>query len=164
MDIIAIIISAVGFVGSIASLIGVYYSYRQSKEAKTAAESANAAVQNVLEKKQLSVFNAIIDSGHKVENELNRQRGKKEPKFGSKLQVATGSIDGFISVVNEMKHNFSTDKRNRIEESLKFINNYRKDFCDEHVLLNQAIEFILQNTQQIIAIVSEERQEKEYNI
>ena len=99
-----------------------------------------------------------------MENELNRQRGKKEPKFGSKLQVATGSIDGFISVVNEMKHNFSTDKRNRIEESLKVINNYRKDFCDEHVLLNQAIEFILQNTQQIIAVVSEERQEKEYNI
>lgn len=159
---IATILSIVGFFGSIASLVGVYYSYKQSQQALTAAEAAQNAVQNVLDKKRLSVFNEIIDFGHKVENELNRQWGKKDPKFGAKINNATMAIDNFISVVNEKKHNLPTNKKDSIEKSLKVINDYRKEFNDEYILLSQAIEQILQHTQNIITEVSEEKQEKEY--
>lgn len=162
MDMIAFILSIIGFLGSIASLWGVYYSIKQSKEAKTAAETAKDAVSDVLDKKRLAIFKEIVDSGHKVENELNRQRGKKDPRFGNKLSVTTAAIDSFISVVNEKKHNFPPSRKDTIERSLKIINNNRKDFEDGNYFLSQALEHILQQTQNIISEVSEERQEKEY--
>lgn len=151
-------------IGAIFSIIGVPIAIYQSLKAKSAAEAAKKAVNQVLEKKQLSVFVEIIEQGHKVENILNSQRGKKTPEFGRKLNTATNEIDVFISLLNEKKNNIA-DKEHRkiVEKSLESINIARRDFDDTNDELSQRIEDILQNTQAIISTIAEIKQNNEYS-
>lgn len=157
--------STFNLIASFCSIIGVPIALWQSYTAKSRAKAAQNAVNSVLERKQIIVYNDIIDNGHKVENALNSQRGKSEVKFKTKLRSTLAVMDSFISIANEQKHNI-TDPSSKLffEKSLLSINEYRKSFNDDNKELGMNIEKILQHTQNIISIVSEEKQSKEFKI
>ena len=150
-------------IGTVCSIIGVPIALWQSISAKSKAKAAQEAVKSVLEKAQISIYSEIIEKGHKVENALNAQRGKDKPQFGKRLSSTIKEIDSLITYLNEKKNNITdTSKREKIDFAFRTLNECRKNFDDNNPKLKDDIERILQQTQVIIAIASEEKQGREY--
>ena len=137
----------------------------QSSKAKSTAKAAQDAVNSVLVRTQITVYKDIIENGHNVENALNYQRGMSEVKFKNKLRSTLNVMDRFISIANEQKHNIANpSSKLSFEKSLLLINKYRQSFNDENENMRMNVEQILLNTQNIISIVSKEKQSKEFDI
>lgn len=157
--------SIFNLIASFCSIIGVLFALWQSRKAKSIAKAAQDAVNSVLVRTQITVYKDIIDNGHNVENALNYQRGMSEVKFKNKLRSTLNVMDRFISIANEQKHNIANPSNKlSFEKSLLFINKYRQSFNDENENLRMNVEQILLNTQNIISIVSKEKQSKEFDI
>lgn len=157
--------STFNLIASFSSIIGVLIALWQSSKAKSIAKAAQDAVNSVLVRTQITVYKDIIDNGHNVENALNYQRGMSEVKFKNKLRSTLNVMDRFISIANEQKHNIANpSSKLSFEKSLLLINKYRQSFNDENENLRMNVEQILLNTQNIISIVSKEKQSKEFDI
>ncbi len=157
--------STFNLIASFSSIIGVLIALWQSSKAKSIAKAAQDAVNSVLVRTQITVYKDIIENGHNVENALNYQRGMSEVKFKNKLRSTLNVMDRFISIANEQKHNIANpSSKLSFEKSLLLINKYRQSFNDENENMRMNVEQILLNTQNIISIVSKEKQSKEFDI
>ena len=157
--------STFNLIASFSSIIGVLIALWQSSKAKSIAKAAPDAVNSVLVRTQITVYKDIIENGHNVENALNYQRGMSEVKFKNKLRSTLNVMDRFISIANEQKHNIANpSSKLSFEKSLLLINKYRQSFNDENENMRMNVEQILLNTQNIISIVSKEKQSKEFDI
>ena len=157
--------STFNLIASFSSIIGVLIALWQSSKAKSIAKAAQDAVNSVLVRTQITVYKDIIENGQNVENALNYQRGMSEVKFKNKLRSTLTVMDRFISIANEQKHNIANpSSKLSFEKSLLLINKYRQSFNDENENMRMNVEQILLNTQNIISIVSKEKQSKEFDI